>query len=202
MKRDWDKTIKALDSRLEVYRRDLDDAERNYRLAALAAVDGPADGSPVNNALRDVTNLKRVISDTLAAREAAMQSRDIEAEKHRKSILSARQRKIVQAHKDLRRAAEKIDAAFDQLVAEVEALATVAAQLQAEGVRPASRLLLNLNRCLGSRVNGKGFRLGEVFGVDEQPRMLVEMVPDLQTVLAESERDQRVIQRALDAGNA
>ena len=73
---------------------------------------------------------------------------------------------------------------MDQVAAEAITLRDQTADLRLEGVRDAQTPIVNLNRALGSRLRRTGVALGAHHPFDDEPLKLVDLCPDLSTVVA------------------
>jgi len=199
MKRDWKKTMETLDTRIEALEADYAAAVRAHADACLLADEGGDTEAKARDKAHGKRNtLGRELQDAKAALEAAGRRKTIEDEKTRKDKLAERQKRVADLQKELVITSDKMDGHFDDIAATVQKLRDVVNKLRAEGVREAAQPLLNLNRCLASRVRGLGVDLGSnPHPFDDRPVRLMDLCPDLKATIAASEVDTRHIKRAV-----
>ena len=185
MKQDMDKIMEKISADIDTLESDFNSAVRIHADSCLLATEGgPDEHKARDRAHTKFLKVERALSDARAAHNAAERRQAVDAEKAAAKELAERQKRAAALQKKVAATCKTLDGLMDQLAEEAITLRDQTADLRLVGVRSAQEVFSNLNRCLGSRLRRTGVALGAHHPFDDEPLKLVDLCPDLSTVVA------------------
>ena len=185
MKQDMDKIMEKITADIDTLESDFNSAVRFHADACLLASEGGLDEAKARDkAQRVFSKAERALADARAAHTAAERRKVVDDEKAKAKDLAERQKNAAALQKAVAKTCATLDDLMDRVAAEAITLRDQTADLRLEGVRSAQEVFANLNRALGSRLHRTGVGLGKIHPFDSVPLKLVDLCPDLSTVVA------------------
>ena len=185
MKQDMDKIMEKITADIDTLEVDFNSAVRIHADACLQASGGGLNEVKAQDKARTkFVKAERALADARAAHSAAERRKVVDDEKAKAKELAERQKRAAALQKAVAKTCATLDDLMDQLAEEAITLRDQTAALRLEGVRPAQEVFANLNRALGSRLLRTGVGLGAHHPFDDEPLKLVDLCPDLSTVVA------------------
>jgi hypothetical protein len=185
MKQDMDKIMEKISANIETLEANFNNAVRIHADACLAATEGSPDAAKARDKAQMVfSKAERALSDARAAHSAAERRKVVEDERAKSDALAERQKRAATLQKQVANTCKTLDDLMDRVAEEAITLRDQTKDLRLEGIKDAQTPVTNLSRALGSRLRRTGVPLGSHHPFDEEALKLIDLCPDLKSVIA------------------